>query len=163
MNRHARTLFAAIAASAVTLVAACAPMPAPTSSTTTTTSSTSTTTSSTTTSTSTTTTVAPDTVAPSLGGTLGVSAIDESSIAVSWSAASDNVTSPSAMTYQVCVSTSATLCQSVFSALTSVTGVTSATLSGLSSSTTYYVRVRARDAAGNVSGSIGGSATTGPV
>lgn len=47
MNRHARTLFVGIAASVVTLMAACAPMPAPTSSTTTT-SSTSTTTSSTT-------------------------------------------------------------------------------------------------------------------
>jgi chitinase len=79
-----------------------------------------------------------DTQAPSTPGGLTVTGHTSSSVSLSWSAATDNVGVTGYDVYQGS------------SAATTVTGTT-ATVSGLSASTSYSFKVRARDAAGNTS------------
>lgn len=100
-------------------------------------------------------TVAPsapaDTVAPSAPAGLRVTASTVSSVSLSWSGSTDNV---GVTGYEVLENGGST-------AVASPTG-TSATISGLSSSTRYSFAVRARDAVGNRSAaSAGVSVTTG--
>jgi chitinase len=80
-----------------------------------------------------------DTQAPSVPGGLAVTGHTSSSVSLSWSASTDNVGVTGYEVYQGS------------SLATTVTG-TSATVSGLSASTAYAFKVRARDAAGNLSG-----------
>jgi hypothetical protein len=79
-----------------------------------------------------------DTQAPSVPGGLAVTGHSSSSVSLSWTASSDNVGVTGYEVYQGS------------SLATTVTG-TSATVSGLSASTAYTFKVRARDAAGNLS------------
>ena len=79
-----------------------------------------------------------DTQAPSVPGGLTVTGHSSSSVSLSWSASSDDVGVTGYEVYQGS------------SPAATVTG-TSATVSGLSASTAYTFKVRARDAAGNLS------------
>ncbi|NEW09766.1 chemotaxis protein [Paenibacillus sp. SYP-B3998] len=81
----------------------------------------------------------PDTQAPSVPGNLTVTGKTASSVSLSWNASTDNVGVTSYEVYN-----GATLAASVPG--------TSATVSGLSASTTYTFTVKAKDAAGNQSG-----------
>jgi chitinase len=80
----------------------------------------------------------PDTQAPSTPSGLTVTGQTSSSVSLSWGASTDNVGVSGYDVYQGS------------SSATTVTG-TSATVSGLSASTAYSFKVRARDAAGNLS------------
>jgi chitodextrinase len=79
-----------------------------------------------------------DTQPPSVPGGLTVTGHTSSSVSLSWTASTDNVGVTGYEVYQGS------------SLATTVTG-TSATVSGLSASTSYTFKVRARDAAGNLS------------
>ncbi|MEU7866246.1 cellulose binding domain-containing protein [Dactylosporangium sp. NPDC049140] len=80
-----------------------------------------------------------DTTAPSVPGTLRVTATTSSSVSLAWNASTDNVGVAGYDIYQA------------GALAASVTG-TSGTVSGLSASTAYTFTVKARDAAGNASG-----------
>jgi Ca2+-binding RTX toxin-like protein len=78
----------------------------------------------------------PDVVAPSTPSELGQTAMSETSVSVSWTASSDNV---SVTGYEVFVG----------SAMTMATATTSSTLGGLACGQSYLIGVEALDAAGN--------------
>jgi len=107
---------------------------------------------------------APDTVPPTFGGLVSATAQSESEIALTWSAASDNVTVPSQIDYLIYMSVTPGITpgEGAFTTpKTVVTGLVSTTIAGLDPNTTYYFLVRARDKAGNVdSGNVEKSATT---
>ncbi len=84
------------------------------------------------------TSAAADTQAPTAPTNLAAGTITQTSIAISWTASTDNV---GVQDYQVLVN------GTVRSTVTN----TSTTLTGLTASTAYTIRVRARDAANNVS------------
>ena len=89
-----------------------------------------------------------DTQAPSTPTSLSTSGVTSSSVALNWSASSDNIAVTGYDVYQA------------NTIIASVSG-TSYTATALAASTTYQFRVRAKDAAGNVSGySNTASATT---
>ncbi|MFE5978216.1 carbohydrate binding domain-containing protein [Streptomyces wedmorensis] len=88
-----------------------------------------------------------DTQAPSVPTGLYSTGKSSSSVSLAWSASTDNVGVTGYDVYRGSTKVS------------TVTG-TSATVSGLSASTTYSFTVRARDAAGNVSGSSAGVSVT---
>ncbi|GIF73222.1 GH12 family glycosyl hydrolase domain-containing protein [Asanoa siamensis] len=94
----------------------------------------------------------PDTQAPSAPGQPTAGAVTASSVALSWSAATDNVGVTGYDVYRQQGTGTATL-------IGSSTG-TSLTASGLSASTAYTFSVRARDAAGNVSAASPGRTVT---
>lgn len=91
------------------------------------------------------TTPTPDTQAPSAPSSLGATVISNSQINLSWGASIDNV---GVTAYQIERCTGAG-CSSF--ALVGTSATTSFISSGLSASTSYSYRVRARDAAGNLS------------
>lgn len=92
----------------------------------------------------------PDTVAPSVPGGLTAGDPSSTSVPLSWSAASDNV---GVTAYEIFVNGQTTPA--------GTTPATSFTVGGLQPDTSYTFRVRARDAAGNVSAlSASVSATT---
>jgi hypothetical protein len=79
-----------------------------------------------------------------------------------WNAASDNATPASALTYEVCIATTSTGCTIFTVTATTSAGVTTITRNGLIPNTIYYLKVRARDATGNVSANMAvGSLKTG--
>ncbi len=82
-----------------------------------------------------------DTTAPSVPTGLTSSAITGTSFTLSWAASTDNLSAQSALVYDVY--RGGTLLG------TTAAGVTTYPVSGLTSSTTYAMTVRARDAAGN--------------
>lgn len=82
---------------------------------------------------------APDTQAPSVPASLTSSAITQTTASLSWSASTDNVGVTGYDVYQG---------NTVLGTVTA----TSANITGLTASTAYSFRVRAKDAAGNVSG-----------
>ena len=88
----------------------------------------------------------PDTTAPTVPGSLGATAASASQINLSWTASTDNV---GVTGYQIERCTGAGC--SNFAPLTTVT-TTSYSNTGLAASTSYSYRVRASDAAGNLSG-----------
>jgi hypothetical protein len=95
-----------------------------------------------------------DTIAPTAPSSLSASAASGSQVNLSWTGSTDNV---GVASYNVYRSTN----NSTFSAVASVSGTTHSD-TGLASSTTYYYRVTADDAAGNESAvSNTASATTG--
>ena len=100
-----------------------------------------------------------DVFAPSAPASVSASSSSETGMTVSWDPSSDNV----AVTgYRLDVSTSSTFATFVSGYQNRDVGnVTSVNVTGLSPATTYYARVRACDAAGNVSAnSAAASATT---
>lgn len=98
-----------------------------------------------------TTSAAADTTAPTMGGSVAISAISASGAHAAWSAGSDNV----AVTgYEVS-------CDTGTASWVDVGNVLGCDITGKAASTAYTVRVRAYDAAGNRSIAITGSLTTG--
>lgn len=81
-----------------------------------------------------------DTTAPTLSGSIVIGTVSSTTIQISWSAGSDNIAVTS---YEVSSSGG--------SSYTDVGNVLTYTFTGLTPSTSYGLRVRAKDAAGNVS------------
>ncbi len=105
--------------------------------------------------TATTTTLNPDTQAPTVPSTLTTSVISSAQVNLSWTASTDNV----AVTQYLIESCSGAGCSNFAQIGTSAT--TTFNNTGLTASTSYSYRVRARDAAANFSGySNTASATT---
>jgi hypothetical protein len=92
-----------------------------------------------------------DTENPTVFDLVALSSIDASKLTVDWTPASDNVTSPENFIYDIHVSESTGFRPSSASLNTSTTGSTTTELNGLTASTLYYVRVVAKDEAGNES------------
>jgi alpha-tubulin suppressor-like RCC1 family protein len=92
-----------------------------------------------------------DSQAPTFGGAQAASGVSASQITVSWAAATDSVTAPASLVYEVCRTAEPDGCVNQFTA-SEVTppGVTSFTMGGLAEGTRYYFVVRARDEAGNL-------------
>ncbi|MBF0240329.1 MAG: Ig-like domain-containing protein, partial [SAR324 cluster bacterium] len=99
-------------------------------------------------------------------GTLSTSNISGGSLTLSWTAATDNIATPSTLTYYVYYSLSDNIstvvtAESSGTLATSGTNITSANISGLSVSTLYYFNVVVKDPANNKSSYTSTSATTG--
>jgi hypothetical protein len=91
-----------------------------------------------------------DTTAPTFAGAATIDQPTETSLRVNWLAASDDTNLPGAITYQVCVGSSAGACATTFTtSYTTAAGATSQVVTGLQPSTVYYVVVRATDSYGN--------------
>jgi hypothetical protein len=90
-----------------------------------------------------------DTMPPTFAGLTGASATG-TSVSLSWSPASDNVTAASQITYLVYQAASSGGENYATSTYTTAPGATSFTVSGLTPGSTYYFVVRAEDAAGNI-------------
>ena len=88
-----------------------------------------------------------DTTAPTFSGSISTSSITSSSVALSWSKASDNVTAQANLLYQVQYKKSSA--SSWTTAKSYTANITSFTVTGLSASTTYNFRVTVKDEAGN--------------
>jgi hypothetical protein len=94
-----------------------------------------------------------DVSAPLFGGATNVSGATVSTLTVNWNAASDNVTPPASIQYQVCMTTVSGNCAgTLFTASKTVTGALSSQFTLLTVSTNYYFVVRAVDAVGNSDG-----------
>jgi len=108
----------------------------------------------------------PDTQPPAFGGVATATAIlggkfSPPEIDLTWTAATDDVTASINIVYLVYMSTTSGGQNFTAADFTTSAGVTTYTVTGLSSSTTYYFVVRARDEAGNIDGNtIEKSATT---
>lgn len=91
-----------------------------------------------------------DLTPPTFGGLSSATAVSTSQINLAWSAATDNVSSSSAIIYRICQSTVAGACVSNFTATyTSAAGAETFSVTGLSAGMTYYFVVRATDGIGN--------------
>ena len=102
-----------------------------------------------------------DSTPPTFAGLTSASAASATSVALAWTAATDDVTPSSQITYLVYDATTSGGESFATPVLTTAAGATSATVTGLATSTTYYFVVRARDQAGNVdANTIEKSATT---
>ena len=94
-----------------------------------------------------------DNTPPVFGGVTVVAPASETTLTVSWAAATDDTTPGPNIDYLLCWNTSPTACTTAFTAMATVTGSTSTVIGGvgvLQPSTSYTVVVRARDLAGNV-------------
>lgn len=100
------------------------------------------------------TTTPPDTTPPTFAGAASVTNATNTSLTVTWAAATDNVTPQAQIQYQVCWSQSATQCSTSFTAMATVTGATAYIANGLAPAKTYYFVVRAKDAANNVDSNV---------
>ncbi|MBF0239807.1 MAG: fibronectin type III domain-containing protein, partial [SAR324 cluster bacterium] len=100
-------------------------------------------------------TITPEVTAPTISdSTLTTSNVGNTEITLSWIQATDNLTATASLQYKVFYSTSNTLDSlSQIEAGTATgdyaTNITSVTISGLSSSTTYYFNVLVKDETGN--------------
>ena len=90
-----------------------------------------------------------DTVRPTFGGLSSATATNPSHVRLTWAAASDDVTAPALMIYDVYVATSAGAESFAAPTVSSPPGATSLSVGGLNPTTTYHFVVRARDQAGN--------------
>jgi hypothetical protein len=92
-----------------------------------------------------------DTAPPVFAGVTSVMTAPEASLTIAWSAATDNLTPAAGIVYDVFLSTTSGGENLNLPDAVSAPGATSVTVRGLpAASTTYYVVVRAVDAAGNV-------------
>jgi hypothetical protein len=100
-----------------------------------------------------TTPIAVDADPPTVPSSARVTDTSARSLTVSWGAGADDCTPPSMLTYQLCASTSATGCDgtSWTTSLESAKGAQTATVTGLTPNTSYYVFVRAADGTGKTS------------
>ncbi|WP_428262646.1 fibronectin type III domain-containing protein [Haliangium sp.] len=90
-----------------------------------------------------------DTVAPSFSGATEATPLP-SAVRVQWTTASDNVSANNDIVYLIYMALASGAQDFNQVTLETPPGATSASISGLELATTYYVVVRARDAAGNV-------------
>lgn len=90
-----------------------------------------------------------DNKAPTFNGAASISRTSGTTATVTWEAATDNVTAPSAIVYDLYVATSSQGENYTTALATTDAGATSFNLENLNALSTYYVVVRARDAAGN--------------
>jgi len=100
-----------------------------------------------------------DLVPPTFGGLVSVVVSSLSSVTCSWSAGSDTTSSPSNLTYEVHVSTSAS---QPFAVRGTVKGATSLVITDLLPGQTYYFRARCRDEAGNFNANAGAEISVTP-
>ncbi|MDH4190804.1 MAG: fibronectin type III domain-containing protein [Betaproteobacteria bacterium] len=102
-----------------------------------------------------------DAAAPTFAGASGAATQSSGSIAIGWTAATDNVTPSSGLVYLIYRATVSG--GQVYATPTAITaaGATSFTDTGLAAGTTYYYVVRAQDQAGNIDANTAqASATT---
>jgi hypothetical protein len=95
----------------------------------------------------------PDTTPPVFDGVADVTSLSPVSLGLSWTAARDLGTETAAITYLIYASTTSGG-QNYAVPTATVVGSTSTTLLGLTPGATYYIVVRARDAAGNTTTNI---------
>ncbi len=93
-----------------------------------------------------------DQTPPTFGGVAVPTVVSSTEIDLTWTAATDNVTLQSNIVYLIYVSTTSLVGQdlSTLSYYTTAAGATSFSVTGLTSLTTYYFVVKAKDEAGNV-------------
>lgn len=91
-----------------------------------------------------------DTTSPIFSGISLVAPASSSQVTLTWQAASDNTTTASAIEYDIHVSEQADFTPDVSTLNTTVTGQTQATITGLIGGNTYYFKVVANDASGNI-------------
>ncbi|NOZ26337.1 MAG: fibronectin type III domain-containing protein, partial [Nitrospirae bacterium] len=103
-----------------------------------------------------------DSMPPTFGGVETATAISGSQIDLTWTAATDNISPSSSIVYLIYIATtSGGQDFLVPPSFTTPAGATSFSVTGLTSSTTYYFVVRAMDEAGNVeTNTVEVSATT---
>ncbi len=94
-------------------------------------------------------TVSQDTTPPVFAGASMAKVVDQSDIAVTWAAATDNVTPPSSIAYRVYIATTSGKENFSTPVVTSPAGATGTLITSLMAWTTYYIVVRAVDQAGN--------------
>ncbi|MBN8220535.1 MAG: chitobiase/beta-hexosaminidase C-terminal domain-containing protein [Spirochaetes bacterium] len=93
-----------------------------------------------------------DATQPTLPGTQAANTISSSQIDLTWALSTDNATPQAQIVYEICQSTSVSGCTSFGTvSYTTAANTTSYSVTGLSASTQYYFRVRAKDLAGNAS------------
>ncbi|MBI2890729.1 MAG: fibronectin type III domain-containing protein [Nitrospirae bacterium] len=91
-----------------------------------------------------------DTTPPVFAGLAFATAVSSGQIDLSWSAATDNVSASSAITYRICQSVTSGTCATSFTATyTTVAGATSYSVTGLTGGTTYHFLARSVDVSGN--------------
>ena len=91
-----------------------------------------------------------DGVAPTFGGIVSATAAADGGLDLSWNAATDDVAAQGSIAYMVYQSTTAGGQNYATPTHTTGAGATTWQATGLTSDTTYYFVVRARDAAGNI-------------
>ncbi|MEC4686472.1 MAG: fibronectin type III domain-containing protein [Nitrospirota bacterium] len=102
-----------------------------------------------------------DATPPTFGGAGSATTVSSSQIDLTWTAATDNVTLQSNIVYLVYISTTPGGENFLTPNYTTAAGATSFSVTGLTTSTTYYFVVRAKDEAGNVdTNTVEVSATT---
>ena len=96
-----------------------------------------------------------DTAAPTFGGVTSAVTKSRSTVQLGWAAATDDVSPPSGIVYEICRTQSTTLCRNNFTAnFTTPAGATNFSVTGLQANSIYYFVVRSRDAAGNRSPAV---------
>ncbi|MBX3721573.1 MAG: chitobiase/beta-hexosaminidase C-terminal domain-containing protein [Turneriella sp.] len=93
-----------------------------------------------------------DATQPTLPGSQTATAISSSRIDLAWALSTDNATPQAQLVYEICQSTSVSGCSSFATiSYTTAANATSYSVTGLSTTTQYYFRVRSKDLAGNTS------------
>ncbi len=107
--------------------------------------------------------VTAETTPPSTPTAFSATPFSMTQIDLAWSASGDNVTPAAGIIYEICRVTGTGGCTAFTIIHTTTAGATNFSSTGLTAGTTYYFVIRARDAAGNISGiSAEISATTTP-
>ncbi len=88
-------------------------------------------------------------VTPTLSASTYLSGSYFNQVTVSWTPASDNISAPGNIFYEVCYSTASSGCDTFSVLATTAAGVTNITLSGFPWGSPYHFRIRAVDQAGN--------------
>lgn len=95
--------------------------------------------------------VTADTVVPTSPTTFAAVQGGSTQINLTWGASTDETTVQSAIVYEICQGTLAGFCNTFTATYTTAAGATAFAATGLTPSTPYFFRVRARDLAGNLS------------
>ena len=98
--------------------------------------------------------VTTDRMAPTFGGATAAAATGPGVVTLTWSAASDDLTAPAAMTYLVYQASTAGGESFATPSHTTVAGATTFAVGGLSPGQPYFFVVRARDQAGNTDANV---------
>lgn len=77
--------------------------------------------------------------------------VDRVTIKLDWSAGTDNTTASAALVYEICQATTTANCNPFTATYTAPAGTVTSNATGLTSGTTYYFAIRAKDEAGNAS------------